>query len=578
MAVHAGAGKRAHPSQLVNIPKLMSHYYRLIPNALDVSQKVTFGTSGHRGCAFNASFNQNHIWAITQALVDYRKDANITGPMLVGFDTHALSYAAYLSVLEVLVANQVKVKVQQLDGFTPTPVISQAIVRANSRANPLKNSATQANALDNALELVDGLIITPSHNPPQDGGIKYNPPHGGPAEAEITKRIEAKANEYLINQLSGVKKVNYGAALASTWIEEVDFMTPYVTDLAKVIDMQAIKKANIRIGVDPLGGSGIHYWQPIAERYGLDITLVNDSVDPTFAFMPLDKDGKIRMDCSSPYAMAGLLAHKHAFDLCVGNDPDYDRHGIVCPGSGLMNPNHFLAVAIDYLLTHRPQWPSNVAIGKTLVSSAMIDKVCAMHERECFEVPVGFKWFVDGLANGTVAFGGEESAGAAFLQLDGSTWCTDKDGFIMALLAAEILAVTGQTPAERYQALTAKFGESFYQRVDSPISLKKKAKFEQLTAESFLVANSTSAAANETESEESAELAGEAITAILTHAPGNNAAIGGIKVTTANGWFAARPSGTEALFKLYGESFISQAHLDTLLQDAKAMVDRGLKG
>jgi phosphoglucomutase len=548
MAVHAGAGKRAHPSQLVNIPKLMSHYYRLIPNALDISQKVTFGTSGHRGCAFNASFNQNHIWAITQALVDYRKDANITGPMLVGFDTHALSYAAYLSVLEVLVANQVKVKVQQLDGFTPTPVISQAIVSANS----LKPA-----------DLTDGLIITPSHNPPQDGGIKYNPPHGGPAEAEITKRIEAKANEYLINQLSGVKKVNYGAALASTWIEEVDFMTPYIKDLAKVVDMQAIKKANIRIGVDPLGGSGIHYWQPIAEHYGLDITLVNDSVDPTFAFMPLDKDGKIRMDCSSPYAMAGLLAHKDEFDLCVGNDPDYDRHGIVCPGSGLMNPNHFLAVAIDYLLTHRPEWPSNIAIGKTLVSSAMIDKVCAMHERECFEVPVGFKWFVDGLANGTVAFGGEESAGAAFLQLDGSTWCTDKDGFIMALLAAEILAVTGQTPAERYQALTAKFGESFYQRVDSPISLKKKAKFEQLTPESF---------ANES------ELAGEAITAILTHAPGNNAAIGGIKVTTANGWFAARPSGTEALFKLYGESFISQAHLDTLLQDAKAMVDRGLKG
>jgi phosphoglucomutase len=483
----------------------------------------------------------------------------------VGFDTHALSYAAYLSVLEVLVANQVKVKVQQLDGFTPTPVISQAIVSANSaansRANSLNNSATQANALENALEnaieLTDGLIITPSHNPP----------HGGPAEAEITKRIEAKANEYLINQLSGVKKVNYGAALASTWIEEVDFMTPYVTDLAKVIDMQAIKKAKIRIGVDPLGGSGIHYWQPIAEHYGLDITLVNDSVDPTFAFMPLDKDGKIRMDCSSPYAMAGLLAHKDAFDLCVGNDPDYDRHGIVCPGTGLMNPNHFLAVAIDYLLTHRPQWPSNIAIGKTLVSSAMIDKVCAMHARECFEVPVGFKWFVDGLANGTVAFGGEESAGAAFLQLDGITWCTDKDGFIMALLAAEILAVTGQTPAERYQALTAKFGESFYQRVDSPISLKKKAKFEQLTPESFA-----------TNSDESAELAGEAITAILTHAPGNNAAIGGIKVTTANGWFAARPSGTEALFKLYGESFISQAHLDTLLQDAKAMVDRGLKG
>ena len=547
MAIHERAGTLALAEDLVNIPKLMSYYYRMIPNVEDVQQKVTFGTSGHRGCALKSSFNQNHIWAIAQAVVDYRKAANITGPMVVGYDTHALSYAAFMSVVEVMTANQVKVLIQANDGFTPTPVVSQTIISAN-QSKPIA--------------LTDGLIITPSHNPPQDGGIKYNPPHGGPAEGEITKQIEDKANEYLARQLSGVKKINYGVALASGWVQETDFIAPYVESLAEVIDFDAIKKANLRLGVDPLGGSGIYYWQPIAQRYGLDITLVNNKVDATFGFMTLDKDGKIRMDCSSPYAMAGLLQHSESFDLCVGNDPDYDRHGIVCPGFGLMNPNHYLAVAIDYLIRHRPQWAETLSIGKTLVSSAMIDRVCASLNRACLEVPVGFKWFVDGLANSTIAFGGEESAGAAFLKRDGSTWCTDKDGFILALLALEMTAVTGKTPAQRYQELTAEFGESFYSRIDSPISLKKKAKFEQLNSQSFT----------------DTSLAGEAISAILTRAPGNNAAIGGIKVTTENGWFAARPSGTEALFKIYAESFISQQHLDDIITQAQQMIDAALKG
>ncbi|WP_434951762.1 phosphoglucomutase (alpha-D-glucose-1,6-bisphosphate-dependent) [Shewanella sp. HL-SH4] len=549
MAIHERAGTLALQSDLVNIPKLMSYYYRMIPNVADVQQKVTFGTSGHRGSAFKSSFNQNHIWAITQAVIDYRQSANITGPMIVGYDTHALSYAAFMSVVEVLTANQVKVLIQANDGFTPTPVVSQAIICANASA---KGSA----------HLTDGLIITPSHNPPEDGGIKYNPPHGGPAEGAITKIIEDKANAYLTQQLSGVKKVNFGAALASGWVQEVDFIAPYVDSLADVIDFDAIRKANLRLGVDPLGGSGIYYWQHIAKKYDLDITLVNEKVDPTFSFMTLDKDGKIRMDCSSPYAMAGLLAHSENYDLCLGNDPDYDRHGIVCPGFGLMNPNHYLAVAIDYLISHRPQWSEKLSIGKTLVSSAMIDRVCASLNRTCLEVPVGFKWFVDGLANSTIAFGGEESAGAAFLKRDGSTWCTDKDGFILALLALEITAVTGKTPAQRYQELTAQFGESFYTRIDSPISLKKKAKFELLNSDSFT----------------DTVLAGEPITAILSHAPGNNAAIGGIKVTTENGWFAARPSGTEALFKIYAESFISQQHLDNIIIQAQQMIDNALKG
>lgn len=548
MAIHQRAGQIANQTDLVNIPKLMSHYYSITPNMDDVQQRVTFGTSGHRGCAFNGSFNQQHIWAITQAVVDYRQSVNIDGPLILGIDTHALSYAAYLSAIEVLAANKVTLKIQQNDGFTPTPVVSHGVICANREAN-ITGAA-----------LSDGLIITPSHNPPQDGGIKYNPPHGGPAEGNITAWIESRANDYLRQALAGVQKLAYAEALASGYVNAIDLITPYVADLENVIDMQAIANAKLRIGVDPLGGSGIFYWAPIAARYGLDITLVNDKVDPSFSFMPLDKDGKIRMDCSSPYAMAGLLAHKESFDLCLGNDPDYDRHGIVCPGTGLMDPNHYLAVAIDYLLTHRPDWSDTLAIGKTLVSSALIDKICAFHGKKLLEVPVGFKWFVDGLAEATIAFGGEESAGAAFLRRDGSTWCTDKDGFILGLLAAEILAVTGKTPGQRHQELVKQFGQSFYKRIDSPISLENKAKFALLNADTL---NAT-------------VLAGETIENVLTHAPGNNAAIGGIKVTTANGWFAARPSGTEALFKIYGESFISEQHLAEIIKDAQALIDKAL--
>ncbi|WP_428636360.1 phosphoglucomutase (alpha-D-glucose-1,6-bisphosphate-dependent) [Shewanella sp.] len=547
MALHERAGKTAQQRDLVNIPKLMSHYYRLSPDVTKDTQKVTFGTSGHRGCAFNKSFNEKHILAIVQAVVDYRLDAGICGPMIVGIDTHALSQAAYVTALEVLTANGVQVIVAKDDEYTPTPVVSHAIIAANR---------------EQGAQLTDGLIITPSHNPPQDGGIKYNPPHGGPAEGQITAWVEQRANDYLARQLEGVKRLAYSVAINTSLIEARDLMAAYVKDLEQVIDMQAIKNAGIRIGVDPLGGSGIHYWAKIAEQYGLDITLVNDRIDPTFGFMPLDKDGKIRMDCSSPYAMAGLLAHQDEFDICVGNDPDYDRHGIVCPGSGLMNPNHYLAVAIEYLLSHRPQWSADLKIGKTLVSSAMIDKVCIEQSRSLCEVPVGFKWFVDGLAEGSFAFGGEESAGAAFLRRDGGSWCTDKDGFILALLSAEILAVTGNTPAQLYAEMVERHGESFYKRIDSPVKPKRKAKFNQLVAEGVTAYHLGSPT-----------LANDEILQVLTHAPGNGAAIGGLKVVTANAWFAARPSGTEALFKLYGESFVSDDHLESVLAQAQQMIE-----
>jgi phosphoglucomutase len=549
LSIHERAGQIALQQDLVNIPKLMSHYYRLKPDINVVEDKVTFGTSGHRGSAFNRSFNEQHILAITQAVVDYRLKVGITGPLYLGIDTHALSQAAYITAIEVLVANGVNIIIHKDDGFTPTPVISHAIITAN------QCSDSQA----------DGLIITPSHNPPQDGGIKYNPPHGGPAEGEITQWIENKANAYLNQKLVGIKREDYTQAMLSDYVQQVDLIQPYVNDLISVIDMDAISKAKLEIGVDPLGGSGIYYWAEIAKRYDLNISLVNDQVDPSFGFMPLDKDGKIRMDCSSTYAMSGLLKHKDNFDLCVGNDPDYDRHGIVCPGSGLMNPNHFLAVAIDYLVTHRPQWSESLIIGKTLVSSAMIDKVCAQHQRVMSEVPVGFKWFVDGLADATFAFGGEESAGAAFLRRDGTTWCTDKDGFILALLAVEILAVTGKSPATRYRELVELHGESFYTRVDSPVSAQKKAKFAEIISGNVnvdLLGTHT--------------LAGEAIESVLTKAPGNNANIGGIKVVTKNAWFAARPSGTEALFKIYGESFVSQSHLGEVISQAQSMIDEML--
>jgi phosphoglucomutase len=547
LAIDKRAGQAAQQTDLVNIPKLMSHYYRLAPDVMLDTQKVTFGTSGHRGSALTKSFNEKHILAIVQAVVDYRQQADIQGPMIVGIDTHALSQAAYITALEVLTGNGIQVLVAKDDEFTPTPVVSHAIIRANRE----KTTA-----------LTDGLIITPSHNPPQDGGIKYNPPHGGPAEGEITRWIESRANDYLAKQLEGIKRLSYSIALNTRLIVATDFMSAYIDALDDVIDMQAISQAGIRMGVDPMGGSGIHYWNKIASRYKINIELVNDKVDPTFSFMTLDKDGKIRMDCSSPYAMAGLLAHQDEFDICVGNDPDYDRHGIVCPKTGLMNPNHYLAVAIEYLLTHRSDWSADLIIGKTLVSSAMIDKVCLEQSRNMSEVPVGFKWFVDGLADATFAFGGEESAGAAFLQRDGRTWCTDKDGFILALLAAEIVAVTGHTPAHWYQMMVKRHGESFYRRIDSPVKPKRKAKFNQLISMSVTKAQLGSE-----------QLAGDEIIDVLTHAPGNKAAIGGIKVVTQNAWFAARPSGTEALFKLYGESFVSEAHLEQVLTQAQEMIE-----
>ncbi len=544
MALHERAGQAAGQKDLVNLPKLMTRYYRSVPDVNDIEQRVSFGTSGHRGTSLKSGFNQNHIWAIAQAVADYRQQAGIEGPLFLGMDTHALSYAAFVSSAEVLAANNIHIIAQQGEGFTPTPVVSRAIVAYN-KVNQ---------------KLSDGLIITPSHNPPQDGGIKYNPPHGGPAEAEITGWIENRANEYLANRMEGVKKVNYDIAAKLELVDWQDLVSPYVNDLNNVVDLEAVQKAKVKIGVDPLGGSGIHYWRPIAEKYGLDITLVNDKVDPAFGFMTLDKDGKIRMDCSSPSAMAGLLKHQDSFDICIGNDPDYDRHGIVCPEYGLMNPNHYLAVAIDYLLRYRPRWNGDSAIGKTLVSSSMIDKICRKHGRGLIEVPVGFKWFVDGLADSSIAFGGEESAGAAFLRKDGGTWCTDKDGFILGLLAAEIYAVTGKSPAQRYAELEQEFGASSYQRIDSPISLHKKHKFAQLSAESFTADS----------------LAGEKILNVLTRAPGNGAAIGGVKIITENAWFAVRPSGTEPLFKLYAESFVSQEHLRNVLKDAEKMMAEAL--
>ncbi|TMO86397.1 phosphoglucomutase (alpha-D-glucose-1,6-bisphosphate-dependent) [Pseudoalteromonas spongiae] len=542
MANHERAGQRAVQSDLVNIPKLMSAYYLYEPDIeQNPEQAVAFGTSGHRGCSLDTKFNESHILAITQAICDYRKQNNIFGPLFLGKDTHALSEAAFNSAIEVLVANEVQVVTQENDDFTPTPVISHAIVTHNKT---------------HSAELADGIVITPSHNPPQDGGFKYNPPNGGPADTDITKWVENRANQLLIEDLVEVELFPFVKAKRSGFIQYQDLMTPYIDDLANIIDMQAISKAGIKIGVDPLGGSGINFWPLIAEKYNLDITVVNEKIDPQFSFMSLDKDGKIRMDCSSPHAMASLIAMKDKFDIAVGNDPDYDRHGIVTP-DGLMNPNHYLAVAIDYLISHRPDWPANAKVGKTLVSSGMIDKVVAKHGRDVFEVPVGFKWFVDGLLESSLLFGGEESAGAAFLRRDGSVWETDKDGFILALLAAEILAVTGKTPSQHYKALTDEFGAPLYKRLDAPANTAQKAKLSKLSAED-VSANT---------------LAGDEITAKLTHAPGNGAAIGGLKVTTANGWFAARPSGTEDIYKIYLESFVSEAHLNELETEAIALVN-----
>ncbi|WP_338362767.1 phosphoglucomutase (alpha-D-glucose-1,6-bisphosphate-dependent) [uncultured Pseudoalteromonas sp.] len=541
MAIHSGAGKTAPHSTLVNVPKLVSAYYL---NEPDLEQNpehcVAFGTSGHRGCSYDVKFNESHILAITQAICDYRKQNDIFGPLYLGKDTHALSEAAFNSAIEVLVANEVQVITQQNHDYTPTPVISHAIV-CHNKLNPN--------------ELADGIVVTPSHNPPEDGGFKYNPPNGGPADTDVTKWIEDRANQLLLEDLVEVELFPFAKASRSGFIKYEDLMTPYINDLENIVNLEAISKAGIKVGVDPLGGSGINFWPVIAQKYNIDLSVVNDAVDPRFAFMPLDKDGKIRMDCSSPYSMANLIKLKDDFDIAIGNDPDYDRHGIVTP-DGLMNPNHFLAVAIDYLLKHR-DWDSSVEIGKTLVSSSMIDRVVARNERKVKEVPVGFKWFVDGLNKGKLAFGGEESAGAAFLRFDGTVWCTDKDGFIMGLLAAEILAVTGKTPSALYKELEQEFGSPLYKRLDAPASGEQKSRLKALSA--------TDVKAD--------TLAGEPILQKLTHAPGNDAAIGGLKVVTENGWFAARPSGTEDIYKIYLESFKGEEHLALLEKEAKQLVD-----
>ena len=545
MSIHAFAGKPVRPQDRINIGQLVSDYFLLTPDVSLATEQVSFGTSGHRGSASKRSFNEHHIIAICQAIAEYRQQQGIKGPLFLGKDTHALSEPAFANAVSVLIANGVNVVVQSDDGFTPTPVISRLIISHNKT---------------DAKQVADGLIITPSHNPPSDGGIKYNPPHGGPAEGEITKKIEQRANALIAAGLSDVKQLSYQQALASPLLVKQDFISYYVNQLDQVIDMQAIAKAGINIGADPLGGSGIGYWPVIAKQYQLNIKVVNKVVDGSFAFMPLDKDGKIRMDCSSKYAMAGLIAMKDDFDISVGNDPDFDRHGIVTPSGGLMNPNHYLAVAIHYLMTHR-DWPQSCKIGKTLVSSSLIDRVAKQLSRPLSEVPVGFKWFVEGLADASYAFGGEESAGATFLARDGSTWTTDKDGFILALLAAEILAVTGKDPYQYYLELAKDLGQPCYGRVEAVASLEQKR---------VLTALSTDDVSVET-------LAGDKIMQVLSHAPGNNAAIGGIKVVTDNGWFAARPSGTEEIYKIYAESFIDDNHLQVIISEAQAIVSAAFK-
>ena len=544
---HPLAGKPAPRSLLVNVPRLVSAYYTVTPDPERPEQRVAFGTSGHRGSSLHGAFNEPHILAIAQAVVEHRAARGVTGPVYLGLDTHALSEPARATVLEVLAAHGVEVRIDDRDGYTPTPAVSFAILEHNRHRSGGRTSG-----------LADGLVITPSHNPPEDGGIKYNPPHGGPADNDESTLIEKRANELLRGGLREVKRVSLAKALAADTTRRHDFIGPYVRALPEIVDMEAIRSAGLRIGVDPLGGSGIAYWAPIVELYGLDLEVVNEVVDPTFSFMTVDKDGKIRMDCSSPYAMAGLVGLKDRFDIAFGNDTDYDRHGIVTPSAGLLNPNHYLAVAIEYLFGNRPQWPVEAMIGKTLVSSSMIDRVAKELGRPLSEVPVGFKWFVDGLATGRYAFGGEESAGASFLRMAGTSWSTDKDGIIMDLLAAEITARTGKDPGQRYQALTERFGAPVYERMDAPANAAQKAVLKSL---------SPSQVPGDT-------LAGEPILAKLTTAPGNGAAIGGLKVVTENGWFAARPSGTEDVYKIYTESFLGPEHLARIQEEAQAIVGK----
>ncbi len=545
MALHALAGQKAPRSFLVNVPRLVSAYYELKPDPSDPAQRVAFGTSGHRGSSLKASFNEDHILATSQAIVEHRHAHGIDGPLFLGMDTHALSEPALVTALEVFAAQAVEVRIQAGRGYTPTPAVSHAILTWNRGRKT---------------GLADGVVVTPSHNPPDDGGFKYNPPDGGPAGTDITKAVEARANAIIEGGLVDVRRVTLAQALRAGTTRDFDFVAPYVEALASVIDMEAIAGAKLRIGVDPLGGASVEYWQPIVERYGLSIDVVNPAIDPTFSFMTLDRDGKIRTDCSSPYAMASLIGLKDRFDVAFGNDADSDRHGIVTPSAGLLNPNHYLAVAISYLFRHRSGWRKDAAIGKTLVSSSMIDRVARDLGRRLAEVPVGFKWFVDGLVDGSYGFGGEESAGASFLRKDGTVWTTDKDGILLDLLACEIRAVTGRDPGELYRELETRFGSPVYERIDAPATREQKAALGKLSPQDV----------------KADALAGEPIVARLTRAPGNDAPIGGLKVATENGWFAARPSGTEDVYKLYAESFKGRDHLAQIQAEARGIVAAAL--
>ena len=547
MKFHPLAGKPAPQELLVDIEKLRKEYYELKPDITVDAQRVSFGTSGHRGSSLRGSFNEAHVLAITQAICEYRSSQGSTGPLYIGKDTHALSDPAFVSALEVLAANGVETMVDCADGYTPTPAISHAILTYNRG----RKSA-----------LADGIVITPSHNPPEDGGFKYNPPHGGPADTDVTGWIENRANQLLSSDLKNVARVAYEKARRAATTHTYDYVASYVGDLGSVVDMEVIKSAKLKIGVDPLGGAGVAYWRPFVERYGVEVEVVNQLVDPTFRFMSLDWDGKIRMDCSSPYAMAKLIGLKDRFDIAFGNDTDNDRHGIVTRSAGLMNPNHYLAAAIFYLFMHRPGWRPNAAIGKTVVSSSIIDRVAAKVGRALIEVPVGFKWFVPGLLDGSLGFGGEESAGASFLRHDGTVWVSEKDGIIMDLLAVEIMARTGRDPAELYHDLTAEIGAPVYERIDAPATAHQKAVLLKLSAQDV----------------SASELAGDPIQALLTTAPGNGAAIGGLKVVTAQGWFAARPSGTEDVYKLYAESFRGNEHLRRIQEEAQALISKALAG
>jgi phosphoglucomutase len=547
MAPHPLAGHPAPPELLVDVGQLERLYYDGRPDPADPAQRVSFGTSGHRGTPLDGSFTEAHILAISQAIAEYRRGKGITGPLVLGKDTHAVSRPAERSALEVLAANGVTVVVERDDGYTPTPAVSRAILARNE---------------GRTTGLADGIVITPSHNPPADGGFKYNPPDGGPADTDVTGWIQDRANALLASGNAGVRRLSLERARSAATTHEADLLEPYAAALDGAIDLDAVRAAGVRIGVDPLGGASLGYWPRIAERYGLDLTVVNPVLDPAFGFMPVDHDGKIRMDCSSPWAMAGLVGLKDRFEVAWGNDPDADRHGIVTPSAGLLNPNHYLAVAIHYLLTHRPAWPRAARVGKTLVSSALIDRVVAELGRELLEVPVGFKWFTPGLYDGSCCFGGEESAGASFLRRDGGVWTTDKDGLLLGLLAAEITAVTGRDPGVHYAELTARLGAPVYTRIDTPCSPAEKAGFKRMTTEAITATT----------------LAGDPITSKLTRAPGNGAAIGGVKVSTAQGWFAARPSGTENVYKLYAESFRDAEHLARIVAEAREMVGRVLSG